>query len=95
MTPQAIFFRLDREGGKIATGLEFNRAAHLLATFMNDTIVKGDVPGIIIVFRHVLKLFITDLIFAWLCECFSEWFLYLTTFISQSLYQVTVFLCSD
>ena len=37
----------DREGGKIATGLEFNRAAHLLATFVNDNIVKGDVPGII------------------------------------------------
>ena len=64
----------DREGGKIATGLEFNRAAHLLATFVNDTIVKGDVPGIIVAFRQVLKLFITDSIFDWDCERFENGF---------------------
>ena len=69
----------DREGGKIATGREFNRAAHLLATFMNDTIVKGDVPGIIVAFRHVLKLLITDSTFDLDCERFEKGF-----FISNS-----------
>ena len=46
----------DRDGGSIATGLEFSRAAHRLATAMNETIVKGDVPGIMVAFRQILKL---------------------------------------
>ena len=50
----------DRDGGSIATGLEFSRAAHLLATDMNETIVKGDVPGIMLDFRQILKLLIID-----------------------------------
>ena len=50
----------DRDGGRIATGLEFSRAAHLLATLMNDTIVKGEVPGIMVAFRQTLKLFMID-----------------------------------
>ena len=43
--PAKLFGETDRissgsanEGGKIAIGREFNRAAHLLATFMKDTI---------------------------------------------------------
>ena len=50
----------DRDSGSIATGLEFCRDAHLLATAMNETIVKGDVPGIMVAFRQTLKLLIID-----------------------------------
>ena len=53
----------ERDGSRIATGLEFSRAAHLLATAMNETIVKGDVPGIMLAFRQILKLLIIDSIF--------------------------------
>ena len=52
-----------RDGGRIATGLEFSRAAHLLATLMNDTIVKGEVPGTIVAFRQTLKDCMIDSIF--------------------------------
>ena len=45
----------DRDGSRIATGREFSRAAHLLARAMNETIVKGDVPGIWLAFRQILK----------------------------------------
>ena len=79
--PAKLFGETDRissgsanEGGKIAIGREFNRAAHLLATFMKDTIVKGDVPGNIVAFRQVLKLLITDSIFDWDCERFEKGF---------------------
>ena len=32
----------DKDGGKIAMGLEFNKAAHLMTTMMNDTILRGE-----------------------------------------------------
>ena len=64
----------DSEGGKMAIGREFNRAAHLLATFIKDTIIKGDVPGNIVAFRQVLKLLITDSLFDWDCERFEKGF---------------------
>ena len=64
----------DSEGGKMAIGREFNRAAHLLATFIKDTIVKGDVPGNIVAFRQVLKLLMIDKNFDWDCERFEKGF---------------------
>ena len=33
------------DGGMIAIGLEFKRAAHLLMTCMKVTIVRGEAPG--------------------------------------------------
>ena len=64
----------DSEGGKIVIGREFNRAAHLLATFIKDTIFKREVPGNIVAFRQVLKLLMTDSIFDWDCERFEKGF---------------------
>ena len=55
-----------REGGKIATGLEFNKAAHLLTTFMNEIIVRGEVPGIWQALKQTLKDLIIDSTLAWL-----------------------------
>ena len=50
----------ERDGGRIATGLELSRAAQRLTTFINETIVKGLVPGITVAFRQTLKLWIID-----------------------------------
>ena len=79
--PAKLFGETDRissgsanEGGRIAIGREFSRAAHLLATFVKDTIDKGDVPGNIVAFRQVLKLLMTDSIFDWDCERFEKGF---------------------
>ena len=65
--PAKLFRETDRissgsanEGGRIAIEREFSRAAHLLATFVKDTIDRGDVPGNIVAFRQVLKLLMTD-----------------------------------
>ena len=54
-----------REGGKIAIGLEFNKAAHLLTTFINETMVSGLVPGIWQALKQTLKEPIMDSILAW------------------------------
>ena len=50
-----ISSRSDREGGRIATGLEFGNAAHLLATSINETIVRGELPGICVALKHTLN----------------------------------------
>ena len=56
---------LDRDGGRIATGLEFSRAAHLLGTSMNETIVRGELPGIWVALKHTLNEAMIDSILAW------------------------------
>ena len=43
------------DGGKIAMGLEFNRASHLQTTMIKFTIVKGEDPGSWAAFKQTLN----------------------------------------
>ena len=53
------------DGGKIAIGREFRRAAHLLITMMKVTIDRGEIPGSWAALKAVLKVPMTLSILAW------------------------------
>ena len=53
-------------GGKIAMGREFRRAAHLLVTMMKVTIDRGELPGSCAALKAVLKEPMMLSILAWL-----------------------------
>ena len=56
----------DRKGGRIATGLEFSKAAQLLTIAMNETIVRGELPGFWQALKKTLIDLIIDFVLAWL-----------------------------
>ena len=53
-----------KDCGKIAMGLEFNRAAHLLTTMIKVTIVKGENPGSWAAFKQTFNDLIINSILA-------------------------------
>ena len=53
-----------KDGGRIAMGREFRRAAHLLMTMIKVTIVRGKAPGSCAALRQTLKDFMMDSILA-------------------------------
>ena len=53
-----------KDGGRIAIGLEFRRAAHLLMSMIKVTIVRGEAAGSCAAFRQTLKDLMMDLILA-------------------------------